>query len=310
MDNAAVSSKQKNNYAIIAACAALVATGIMIVCKGWAWYLTGSVSVMASLADSLMDAMISMAVFGAIRYSTKPADDDHRYGHGKIEGMVALMQGAFLIGAAALLLLEAISKIQHPESMQHHNFAMAMIAFSIAVTAILNAIQIYCMKHTNSIAIEGDYAHYVGDIWINIAVIAALYADSIAGPAWIDPLVGALVALYLIHSGKSVGQKGYDMLMDKELPQDERQKIIDILDKEPGMEGWHDLRTRQSGMRYLFTMDIEVDPDVTLKMAHDVAHNVEDKILKLYPDAEVMIHMDPTGQPYDSRHPKPKELEV
>lgn len=304
MSNLETSAEQKTFYAKLASISALVAVTAMIVMKGWAWYITDSVGVLALLADSIMDAAVSVAVFYSIRYSVKPADDEHRHGHGKIEGMVALMQGALLFGAAVLLLLEAVSRLHSPEHIENHEIAMALIAFSIAVTAVLASIQLYAMKKTPSLAIEGDHAHYAGDIWINVAVLVALYVDQENGPVWIDPAVGAAVACYLVYSAKSVGHKGYDMLMDRELPSEERQKIIDTIEKEKRIAGWHDLRTRRSGMKLFIDMDIEINPELTLKKAHDIAEDIEAELLKLYPDAEVMIHMDPVGNPADSRHPK------
>ncbi len=302
-DRVPMIAHMKPGYAIFAGGAAIVTVSILIVAKTIAWLMTGSSSVLASLTDSVIDAGVSVMNFLAIRYSLKPADEEHRYGHGKVEGVAALFQSAFIAGAALFLFLEGVSNLLKAVQITDHMVAVGVMVFSIVLSLILVAIQKFCLRHAPSLAVEADSAHYSSDILINGGTIAAILVIYAGGPWWIDPLFALAVAFWLVRTAWIVAGKGMDMLMDRELPDGDREKILGIINGHKNILGVHDLRTRKIGMSLHISFDVEQDPGLTLKQAHAASKDVEAALLKEFPNAEIMIHQDPAGEPEDSRHP-------
>ncbi len=303
--NNAEPSPLRPGYAMVAGIASITVVTILIVIKTAAYWHSGSVSVLASLVDSLMDAAVSFINFMAIRYSLKPADHDHRYGHGKIEGLAALFQAAFIAGAGVFLLFEALRRVTRPEVVAPDMLVIGVMVTSVVLSLVLVLIQKFTLKYAPSLAVEADQAHYSGDIAINLGVIAVLGALYYGGPVWLDPLFAVAVVLYLGFIARQIALKGVDMLLDRELQDDSREKILDIIYRHPAVRGVHDLRTRKSGMEIYVAFDLELDPDKSLREAHAVANEIELQILAVLPNAQIMIHKDPAGVPHtDSRHPR------
>ncbi|MCB9989929.1 MAG: cation diffusion facilitator family transporter [Rhodospirillales bacterium] len=291
-------------YAMLAGIASLVTVALLLAVKSFAYLESGSVSILASLTDSVIDAAASLINFAAIRYSLKPADAEHRYGHGKIEGLAALLQGAFIAGAGAFLLLESLRRFSRPEAVSLDMTVIGIMAFSIVLSAALIMIQRISLRHAPSLAVEAEKAHYSGDIAMNGGVIGVLLVLHYGGPGWVDPVFSIGVAAYLGWTAKGIATKGMDMLLDRELPDDLREQILAIICKHPETRGVHDLRTRKSGMDLHIVFDLEIDADKSLKDAHEIALEVENSILELFPNAQIMIHKDPAGVLHvDSRHP-------
>lgn len=288
--------------ALAAALGSVLVVIVLLFIKTVAYMATGSASVLASLIDSLTDAAVSLMNFAAIRLSLKPADDDHRFGHGKIEGIAALMQAAFIGGSAVFLALEAISRLTRPVIVTDQVMAITVIGIATILSIILVMFQNYSLRHAPSLAIESDRAHYASDIVMNGAVIMALVLQAKGAPGWVDPVFALFVALWMCRTVYIVGCKGTDMLMDRELPEDIRNQIEGIIRNHPDVLDFHDLRTRATGMQLDISLDIEVASDMTLREAHDIAKAVEGKLLSVFPNAEIMIHVDPAGDPEDSRH--------
>lgn len=295
---------RRHRYALMAGAAAIGTVAVLIVLKFVAWIATGSASVLASLIDSIIDAGASTVNFLAIRYALKPADEDHRYGHGKAEGLAALFQAAMIAGGAFFLLLEACSKLFTAAPMTDHMLAVGVMGVSLVLSILLVGIQKYALKQAPSLAVEADSAHYSTDIIVNAGTIAAVLAMYVGGPSWIDPVFALVVMGYLAKTAWGIAAKGADMLMDRELPEEKRERISGIVLAHPDVLGMHDLRTRQMGMNLHISFDIEIDPDKTLCQAHAVAKAVEADLLREFPHAEIMIHQDPAGDVRDSRHPR------
>lgn len=288
--------------ALVAGAASLVTVSVLIVAKAATVWATGSTSVLASLMDSILDASVSLMMFMAIRYSLKPADRDHRHGHGKIEGLAALFQ-ALLIGAGALLLLvEAVRRFADPQPVTGFGVAIGVMLFTIAASVGLVMIQNYVLKRAPSLAVEADKAHYGNDIIINAGVIVAMIALHYGAPLWIDPLFAVVVALYLGKTVWEIGRKAIDMLLDRELPEMVRSEIKAMVNAHPGVLGMHDLRTSQSGMKIFISFDIEVDADLSLLDAHNIARDTERELLQRFANADILIHVDPHNDTEDSRH--------
>lgn len=294
---------EKAGLAKAAALAAVALSAGLVLAKSWVWMAGGSAALLASLVDSVIDALISVTNFLAIRYAHRPADHDHRFGHGKAEGIAALAQAAFIAGSCVFVLLEAVRLLQSPQAVTSVDAGIWVLVVATIATLALTRYQAYAAKVSHSLAVEADAAHYTGDVAVNIGVIASLLAGKYLGWLWIDPVVALCVAGWLLYSARLIGKKAVNMLLDRELEDETRNRIFTIIESTSGVEGLHDLRTRRSGPRVMMSFDIEVDPKLSMLAAHDIAHRVEANLLHEYPNAEVMIHIDPAGGDItDSRH--------
>lgn len=296
------SSEHKPHYALIASFWAVGTVAILIVIKTYAYYVTNSVAMLGALADSIVDAAISIMMLFAVRLSLKPADKDHRHGHGKVEGIAALLQGAFLGGAGVFIIFEAFNRFFKPAELSDHKIGIAVAGIAIILSLILIAVQLFCLKRAPSLAVEADHAHYKTDVFLNGSVIIALLVHSYGGPIWLDAAFASLIGLYFIITAYNITNKSVAMLMDKELPDSVRDKIIKIVNAHNEVHGLHDLRTRMSGMNMHISFDVELDPALTLKQAHDIVRELDHAVLKEFPNAEIIIHMDPIGDTEDPRH--------
>lgn len=294
--------KLQPRLALAAGAASLVTVAVLIVAKAATYWFTESTSVLASLMDSVLDASVSVMMFMAIRYSLKPADSDHRHGHGKIEGLAALFQ-ALLIGAAGVMLVtEATHRFFDPQPVKAHGVAIIVMLFTILASWGLVLIQNYTLQRAPSLAVEADKAHYGNDIIVNGGVIATMGALYFGAPAWLDPLFAMAVAFYLAATVWTIGRKAIDMLLDRELPDDVRKDIKAMVKAHPGVMGMHDLRTSRSGMKIFISFDIEVDAGLSLLDAHNIARDTEMELLQKFPHADILIHVDPHNDTQDSRH--------
>ncbi len=288
--------------ALIAGAASLATVAALILIKAFAYWQSGSSSVLASLMDSLADATASAMSLLAIHLSLKPADKNHRSGHGKIEGIAALVQAMLILGGGIGLLLEAVDRFLNPQAVAFFGLAIGIMAVSIVLSVLLVAVQRRVLKQAPSLAVEADQAHYSMDVIVNAGVIAVLLLLRFGAPVWLDPAFALLVAAYLGLTAKRIGKKGVDMLLDRELPKDRRQHILSVIRAQDGVMGVHDLRTSQSGMRIFISFDIEADPQLSLLAAHEIARKTEQALLEQFPNADIMIHVDPHGDTDDSRH--------
>lgn len=293
----------KPGYALFAAAASIVTVTILIIAKTAVYWQGESVAVLASLTDSIIDAAMSGLNFYAIRYSMKPADEEHRHGHGKAEGLAAMFQGAFIFGAGVFLVLESLARFAGHEPVHGYWGGISVMVLAIVLSLVLVAIQNYALRHAPSLAVEADKAHYSGDILINGGVIAVLLALYFGAPGWVDPAFALCVAGWLAHTAWGIVKKGIDMLLDRELPDSLREQILSIAAANKDVRSVHDLRTRKSGMQLYISFDIEVDPDLSLRKAHGISLQVERAVYREFPNAEIMIHVDPHGIPHEeTRH--------
>ena len=226
---------------------ASVATAlVLILAKLVAWLMTGSVSVLASLVDSAMDAGASLINLFAVRWSLMPPDAEHRFGHGKAEALAALGQATFIAGSALFLGLQALDRLIHPQPVVEIGVGLFVIGFAMAATLGLLAIQRSVIRRTGSTAIRADALHYATDLATNGATLLALTLAS-AGWSGFDPLLGLAIGVYILYSAAQIGREAIQLLMDHELPEPQRQHIAELARAVPMVRGVHDLRTRQSG---------------------------------------------------------------
>jgi len=279
----------------IAALGSITVASVLLLLKIGAYWLTGSIAILASLADSATDLFTSSVNLIAVRSSLAPADREHRFGHGKAEPLAGLLQAAFIAGSATFLVFESIDHIISPHSLKNETAGIAVMVFSVFATFGLAWFQNYVVRHTRSVAIEADSMHYWGDLATNAGVIAGFLLSTRLGWHVADPLIGLAVAVILAVSAWHVFHQSYDQLMDRELPEDARNQIKAICMRHPEVRGVHDLRTRAAGTLRFIQFHLELDPALALSRAHEVSDEVEAQLLAAFPGSEIIIHQDPTG---------------
>jgi ferrous-iron efflux pump FieF len=267
----------------------------LILAKLAAYWLTDSVSLLSSLIDSSTDLMASVVAFVGVRHAARPADRNHRFGHGKAEAVAALAQAMFIAGSAVLLGVEAARRLRSPEAIDSGAIAIGVMVLSIVLTAGLIALQRHVVRATGSIAVGADKLHYSGDLAMNAAVIAAIVLTEWTGIAVLDPLFGLGIAAFLVRGSVAILREALDVLMDRELPPEERALIEAAVLGHDGVEGLHDLRTRRSGTADFIEFHMEVAPAMTVAEAHAIADDVERVLTGLLPKAEILIHQEPQG---------------
>ncbi|MEE2527305.1 cation diffusion facilitator family transporter [Hyphobacterium sp. HN65] len=269
---------------------------ILVVAKIVAWLMSGSVAILASLADSALDLAASLITFFAVRFAAEPADAEHRFGHGKAEAFASFLQALFVALSAGLLLREAYQHIIEPREVTNGTLAIGVMVLSIVLTAGLVWVQTRAVNQTGSVAVSGDRAHYMADLASNLAVIGGVAAAAFFALPMADPIVGGGVAIWLFWSAWNVARGALDHLLDRELPDAERQKIIEIARDDDQVIDVHQLRTRAAGPLIHIQMHMDLDPKLTLEAAHEIVVAAENRLLEKYPAADIIIHPDPHGK--------------
>ena len=288
---------QKNTDPLVrsASIASLLVASTLIVLKYYGWVATTSVSLLGSLADSLIDFLASVFVFIAISYSLLPADAKHRFGYGKSEGLAAFIQ-SLLIGISGIYVcFEAIKRLLNPSQINQPSIAIWIILISIALTITLVMYQKYVVKKSKSMAIESDQYHYLTDIFVNLSVLFSIVITGWTRFVFIDALVGLLISGVVLYTSVTLLKKSFKILLDQEIQSDDRDRIKEIALDHPKVLGFHDLRTRDTGRKYIIQFHLELDPNMSLLESHEITDEVTDNVLKLYPDSELIIHTDPLG---------------
>lgn len=264
----------------------------LIVAKALAWWWGGSVSVLASLADSLMDSLASLLNLLAVSYALQPADNEHRFGHGKAEFLAGLGQALFIGGSAVFLVVQGVDRLLHPRALEAVGVSVGVMLFSMLATVFLLLWQRHVVRQTQSVAIKADALHYASDLFSNAGVILAL-GLSWMGYSFFDPLLAIGIAVMITYSAIKIAVEAIDHLLDRELPDEVQQQIEEIAMTYDGVLGIHGLRTRQSGHTKVIQMHLEMDGDKKLSEAHALAERVEQALREAFPGADVLIHQDP-----------------
>jgi ferrous-iron efflux pump FieF len=290
-----IGHREKGVHMRRAARASVAVALFLVGIKTFAYFATNSVAMLASLADSALDLFTSALNLYAIHEALAPADAEHRFGHGKAEPLAGLAQVAFLAASALFLVIQAVTRILEPEPIENSGVALAVMGVSIVMTIALVAYQRRVVARTNSLAVAADQTHYVGDLATYVGVMVAILLATQLGWMLADPIIALIVAAVLLGSGFMVFRRSLDQLMDRELPDAERDKIIAIVRSHGAVRALHELKTRQAGLSIFIQAHIELDPDMTLVRAHHVSDAVERDICAAFPSAEVIIHQDPAG---------------
>lgn len=267
----------------------------LVALKVWAWLTTGSIAMLGSLADSILDLLASTMILVAVRFALEPADREHRFGHGKLEAIAGLVQSCVIVGSAAYVGIEAVRRLLAPAPIGAPLAGILVTLVSLALTISLVLYQRFVIRQTGSIAISADALHYKGDVLTNLAVLAAIGASSGLGWYWADPILGLVVVIVILGSVRAIVLQSLDVLLDRELPSDQRREILDIVRRHPEVLGVHDLRTRTSGTHEFIQFHLELAPKLPLNRAHEISDEVEMELMVRFPRAEVIIHADPYG---------------
>ncbi|MFM5840587.1 cation efflux pump FieF [Aeromonas rivipollensis] len=287
-----MSHQHYSRWVTLASTAAVVTATLLILGKLIAWLMTDSSSLLASLTDSFMDVSASIINLLAIRYALAPADEEHRFGHGKAESLAGLIQSAFISGSALLLMMHGISSMLNQVPVVRLEAGIWVSAGSILLTLLLVSFQSLVIRKTNSVAIKADMLHYRSDLLLNGGVLVALVLAG-QGWYWADGLFAILIGLFLVWGAVQIGYESVQALLDRQLPEEEQARIMALCCAVEGVHGVHDLRTRQSGPTRFVQLHLELDDQLPLVKAHQIADEAELAVRQSFERMEVIIHMDP-----------------
>ena len=269
---------------------------VLVAIKLAAWLASGSVALLASMADSGLDLIASLGTFFAVRYAVAPPDPEHRFGHGKAEAFASLMQAGLVFASAALIAREAIGELLAPHPLKDEAWAIAVMVVSTALTAFLISAQTRVLRRTSSVAVSGDRAHYASDLASNVIALAGIAASAWLGLNGLDAAAALVVAALLLWGAVSVFREASSQLMDHELSDEARARIVGLMTRDPRLTDVHQLRTRASGPYVHIQMHVDLDPELTLEIAHEVIVAAEKRVLEAFPSADIIIHADPRGR--------------
>lgn len=278
-----------------AALASVAVALILLTLKAAAYWDTGSVAVLGSLADTGLDLVASLVTLMGVRWAAMPADNDHRFGHGKAEALAALFQVMLITGAAIGIAWESIHRLGGGHETRAPETGIGVSVIAIVLSLALVVYQKRVIARTGSLAIGTDNIHYQSDLFLNLSVIVALVLDQYLGFSGADPVFGIGIAVWLAWSAWSSASAAVDNLMDKEWPIEERQHFLEVASKHPKLRGIHDMRTRSSGSMRFVQFHASVDPNMTVIQAHAVMDEIEAELMKEFPGVDILIHPDPVG---------------
>ncbi len=275
---------------------AVWAAGFLVVIKAMAYLASGSVAMLGSLSDSVLDLLASVINFLAVRHAMTPADHDHRFGHGKAEALAGMGRGLLILVTAGFVLMEAVRRLIEPEALRNEGLVVSVLSVSALVSLVLAFYQYWAYRQTRSVAIGADAANYSADVLVSFGAIGAVWLTGLPGLSIADPLFGFAIAIVIATAAVSIILKSYDELMDREMDDEERERIKAIVLSHREVKGVHDLRTRRSGMDLFIQFHLELDPNLSLREAHRIADEVEALVAKDFPGADVLAHQEPVGE--------------
>ena len=284
--------------AIASVCMAL----FLLTLKIYAAAETGSVALLGSLADTAFDVLASLLTLFSVRYAARPADDDHRFGHGKAEALSALMQVMLIVASAGFIGWRAVVRLGSGETTVHPEYGIGVSLISIVATLALLAYQRQVVRKTGSVAIHADHVHYQSDLLLNIAVIIAIALEVFGGFRGADPVFGIGIAFWLLFGASQSAKMALAQLLDREWPKEKRDRFLAVANRHPEMSTIHDVRTRSSGMHDFVQFHVWFDPNKTLGEVHAIMDEVEAELAREFPGVEVLIHPEPDNHTHGHHH--------
>ena len=296
MTQGSISREQRSRLTARAALASIAMAITLIGLKSWAALQTSSMAMLGSLADSGLDLIASLIVLLGVRIAAQPADTDHRFGHGKAEALAALVQVILISLSAIFIGFRAGQRLLNGAQTAAAELGIGVSIVAMVLTAALITYQRHVVLQTGSVAIGTDRLHYSSDLMLNGSVIAALVLDQFAGLTGADAIFGLLIALWLLWGAWTASSHALDQLMDKEWPDELRERFLAAAREYPELAGLHDLRTRTSGTHHFAQFHVWVPAEWTVQEAHDRLDRVEEELQQRFPATEILIHVDPEGQ--------------
>ncbi len=290
-----------------AAFASIAMAGFLLGLKGWAGWRTGSTAMLGSLADTGLDLIASLATLAGVWIAARPADHDHRFGHGKAEALAAMFQVMLIALSASAIAFRAVLRLTEGGETAAAAEGIGVSVIAILGTFALLAWQRHVIARTGSVAIRADNVHYQSDLLLNLAVIAALVLDQYLGLDAADPLLGLGIAAWLLWGAWRIAAEAVDLLMDKEWPEAKRQHFVKIAAGHPELSNLHDLRTRSSGDRDFVQFHVDLPGTINVRQAHDIIERVDEDLRRHFPDIELLIHIDPQGHVDEPDNPLVEE---
>jgi ferrous-iron efflux pump FieF len=275
--------------------------------KIWAVWRTGSAAMLGSLADTALDLIASLATLAGVWIASQPADENHRFGHGKAEALSALFQVILISLSACGIAFQAVARLVEGGRVEAAEDGILVSAIAIGATFALLAWQHHVIRKTGSLAIRTDNVHYKSDLALNLAVIAALALDQYLGFAQADPLFGLAIAGWLVWGAWRAGREALDNLMDKEWPEEKRLRFVELAARHPELSNLHDLRTRTAGNRDFVQFHVDLPPLLSIADAHAITERVERDLCAHFPEMELLIHIDPEGHVDEPDNPLVEE---
>jgi ferrous-iron efflux pump FieF len=291
-----IDAAERSKLTTRAAMASIAMAVILIVLKSWAAYETDSTAMLGSLADSGLDLVASLVVLLGVRIAAQPADWDHRFGHGKAEALASLVQIILITISAIFIGFRAVQRLLAGAETADAELGIGVSLVAMVLTAALITYQRYVVRRTGSLAIGTDRLHYSSDLLLNGSVIVALGLDQYAHLVGADAIFGLLIALWLLWGAWSASSHALNQLMDREWPDELRERFLAAAKEYPELSGLHDFRTRSSGTHYFAQFHVWVPADWTVQQAHDRLDAVEEALQERFPGTEILIHVDPEGQ--------------
>jgi ferrous-iron efflux pump FieF len=292
----AATAGERSRLTLRAALASIAMAVVLIALKAWAAWRTDSTAMLGSLADSGLDLVASLIVLFGVRIAAVPADTDHRFGHGKAEALAALVQVILITLSAIFIGYRAVQRLASGAPTAEAGLGIAVSIVALALTFALISYQRHVVRRTGSLAIGTDRLHYSSDLLLNGSVIVALALDQFARLTGADALFGLLIALWLLWGAWRASSQALDQLMDREWPDELRERFLAAAKDYPELAGLHDFRTRTSGTHHFAQFHVWVPPDWTVQQAHDTLDRVEEELQRRFPNTEILIHVDPEGQ--------------
>ena len=274
---------------------------VLALLKLYAWILTDSVSVLASLVDSGMDLIASLIILFGVAIAQKPADNEHRLGHGKAEPLAVLAQSVFILASALFLLLYSIERIWSPRTLENIETGVWVMVVSIVLTLALNLFQRFVVKKTGSTAVASDALHYMADLLSSGMVLLGLWLVS-QGVVAVDGWLGLALSVWILWSSVELMKTALDQLLDRQLSEVEQQKIATIIHAHPEVAGFNDLRAYRSGPITFIQLDLELEDELPLIEAHRITEEVTQQLKEAFAPADVIIHQEPKSIREDKAH--------
>jgi ferrous-iron efflux pump FieF len=287
-----LSNQKLRRFASIVALAVAL---VLVAVKVWAWLATGSISLLTSAADGLVDVVASLVTFAGVRYAGRPVDRGHRYGHGKAEAVAAFVQALLLAGAAVGLGIQSVTRLFVPQPLTEIGFGLWVIIASSVAACGLVAMQTYVVKRTGSTAIAADRAHYMTDVAVNIAVLVALVLERFLAWNRADAIGALAISCYMLWNARGMALHALIQLLDRELDTSDRERIKSAVLGCEGVQAVHDIRTRNGGDRVFVEFHLEVDGAMSVEKGHSIGDRAEDAVRSIFQAADVVAHLEPAG---------------